>query len=600
MSASRLALVLAMAWAGAAHADLFSPGELSQPHAEFTGLSNCTRCHAAGKKLSTQQCLTCHEELQPGLKGSSGLHGRLAADQRACERCHHEHRGAATDLLGWGPPGRKGFDHQRTGWELKGAHQKAECTACHEPRLITWPVATKLLAKRKTMLGVETRCSACHFDEHRGQNLEKDCGKCHDEAKWKPAPRFDHGATRYALKGKHARVACDKCHPTDRDEEKHGFPTPRKETYLKLKDIPFDSCLVCHKDPHTNRFGPNCASCHTVDGWKIIRNASKERSFHDKTRYPLEGAHLDVECVACHGPFPGQPAKFKNLKFEHCTDCHADAHGGQLAHRGPLTPGGGEPDCSVCHSLETFMPPRFGLLAHGRTRFALEGAHRIVPCDECHVPSPALSEQVTPKLMTELRLRHRKELLSAALLVFETPTTGCAACHEDVHDGQLDRPGSCETCHLSTSFHTTRFDHQNDSRYPLTGKHAKVACAKCHFSAPGAPGMPPLVSYRPLDQACAACHEDPHLGQFAPQPGERAACETCHDTGDWKKTLFRHQPPFTTWLLDGKHAQAECKACHDTAQVTRTLKAVRYRPLPRDCKGCHVDFHHGEFQGFEP
>jgi hypothetical protein len=27
---------------------------------------------------------------------------------------------------------------------------------------------------------------------------------------------------------------------------------------------------------------------------------------------------------------------------------------------------------------------------------------------------------------------------------------------------------------------------------------------------------------------------------------------------------------------------------------------VRYRPLPRDCEGCHADFHHGGFRGFEP
>ena len=318
------------ATAGIAQADLFSPGELARPHQQFEGISNCTKCHPAGDKLSQETCLTpCHTELKPQISAGKGLHGRLSDEKRACETCHHDHQGRDFQMVDWGA-GKKAFDHRRTGWALKGAHLKADCEKCHERRLISWPVAIKLLETRPhTFLGVDQSCEACHFDEHRGQQKE-DCAYCHNEKEWKPAPGFDHDTANYALKGKHKKVKCEKCHPAQKDDAKHGFPAPKSETFLKLTNLEYSACTDCHKDPHENRFGPRCASCHTVDGWHIIRNVSKEREFHEKTRYPLKGAHIDVECRDCHGPYPGQAARFKNMKFEDCTDCHADAHEGQI------------------------------------------------------------------------------------------------------------------------------------------------------------------------------------------------------------------------------------------------------------------------------
>jgi hypothetical protein len=35
-------------------------------------------------------------------------------------------------------------------------------------------------------------------------------------------------------------------------------------------------------------------------------------------------------------------------------------------------------------------------------------------------------------------------------------------------------------------------------------------------------------------------------------------------------------------------------------RVAQEVVTVRYRPMPRACEECHVDFHHGEFRGFEP
>jgi hypothetical protein len=109
-----------------------------------------------------------------------------------------------------------------------------------------------------------------------------------------------------------------------------------------------------------------------------------------------------------------------------------------------------------------------------------------------------------------------------------------------------------------------------------------------------------VVRYRPLEQKCSACHDDPHAGQFAPSRLEPAACERCHDTADFKVTTFEHRPPFTSYLLEGQHAQVKCEGCHPRVRLTPKLEVVRYKPLPTACEECHTDFHQGAFKGFEP
>ena len=148
-------LLVTLAVSSAARADLFSPGELSKPHAALEGLSQRTKCHPAGGQLSQATCLSCHDELQPRLGKGLGLHGRITAEKRDCEHCHHEHQGENASIIEWGPGGEKGFNHLRTGWALNGAHADTKCASCHEKRRIVWPVALELLKKRpETRLGL--------------------------------------------------------------------------------------------------------------------------------------------------------------------------------------------------------------------------------------------------------------------------------------------------------------------------------------------------------------------------------------------------------------------------------------------------------------
>ena len=118
-------------------------------------------------------------------------------------------------------------------------------------------------------------------------------------------------------------MPCEKCHTPA-----HMVPSLRG--LIKYRD-PAKSffgqattCTPCHSDPHKGQLGNECTKCHNVESWK----AAKEFD-HSKTRYPLTGMHVKVACEKCHKPdTPGGPARYKDMKFDTCTACHADPHHG--------------------------------------------------------------------------------------------------------------------------------------------------------------------------------------------------------------------------------------------------------------------------------
>lgn len=86
-----------------------------------------------------------------------------------------------------------------------------------------------------------------------------------------------------------------------------------------------------------------------------------------------------------------------------------------------------------------------------------------------------------------------------------------------------------------------------------------------------------------------------------PPPPRVRGCDACHKTTRFKDTIFEHNnPTFTSYPLEGRHASVACGKCHPTVRLAAEVETVRYRPMPHACEECHVDFHHGEFRGFEP
>jgi hypothetical protein len=125
------------------------------------------------------------------------------------------------------------------------------------------------------------------------------------------------------------------------------------------------------------------------------------------------------------------------------------------------------------------------------------------------------------------------------------------------------------------------FDH-GQTRYPLTGSHAGVACVSCH-RRPEA-GQPARLRFAGAPQACASCHRDPHQGQFA-RAGGAASCERCHTTDSLRASKFDHSRD-AAYKLDGAHARLACSACH-RPETRNGVTFVRYKPLPTTCRGCH-------------
>jgi hypothetical protein len=283
------------------------------------------------------------------------------------------------------------------------------------------------------------------------------------------------------------------------------------------------------------------------------------------------------------------------MLFAACTDCHLDAHVGQLGRKGAP-----EAACDRCHDVQGWVPVRFELADHQKGRWPLEGAHRAVACDRCHPKDPKLEALLPPSVRAEALRQRRPARVSDFPMDRKLDARKCTACHKDVHQGQfaarVEKEG-CVACHDASSWARTRFDHARDTKFPLQGKHARTACASCHATVAGKGGVS-YVRYAGAPAACARCHADPHAGQFARKG--RTECAECHLLEEWKKTKFVHAPPFTEYVLTGKHVKVACEKCHPAAKIGGKLEIRRWRGVPTQCQGCHADFHKGAFRGFEP
>jgi hypothetical protein len=312
-------------------------------------------------------------------------------------------------------------------------------------------------------------------------------------------------------------------------------------------------CQDCHKDIRVDveqkrgshgRFKEQreCKECHTEHKGRTENIAPiTELTFsHERTDFPLKGAHADtkkVECKACHKP----KMKYREAPSD-CYSCHKkdDKHKGKLGNA-----------CVGCHTDRTWKEVRFD---HDKTRYKLRNKHVEVPCIGCHAND-----------------RYK-----------DTPMD-CYSCHkkDDKHRGQEGT--QCEECHTDRSWKKSPFDH-NKSRFPLMGKHEKVECAKCHLT--------PAFKDAPTD--CFSCHkkDDKHKGAY----GEK--CETCHGASDWKTITFDHDL-HSQYPLRGRHIATKCESCHRGHLYKEKTPADCYACHKKDdkhrgrftekCERCHTE-----------
>ena len=385
-----------------APSDCFACHEDDDAHAGEMG-EKCGDCHepAAWKPAKFDHDETEfplvgeHRDVACGLchVATAGGGTRYASTPKDCGSCHrlddaHEGRfgpacGDCHDPGGWK---RAEFDHSKTDFPLRGAHEKTACETCHvePPGEVDLPTdcgschelddphrgsrgpkcatchsevsfaRTRFDHEKESGFALEgahaqAKCESCHpagtqakiedqtcvgchraDDAHAGQLTQRGvgCAECHGQEQWSHPIRFDHDLAGFPLLGLHAALACEACHVDARFAD-----TPR-------------TCVACHRqdDPHRKALGPACADCHNPNGWAVW-------SFdHDvRTTYPLHGKHAGLQCEACHvTPTDGAVRASRD-----CIDCHAedDAHRGSFGR-----------SCESCHSEEAWENARLGTL----------------------------------------------------------------------------------------------------------------------------------------------------------------------------------------------------------------------------------------------
>jgi hypothetical protein len=378
----------------------------------------CTKCHsqpALRARVAADTCASCHADPHAGEFNED------------CASCHTE--SGFEDGT---------FDHLTTRFPLVDAHAPLSCTACHADAAPATGVAASAAAPSSSRVlasasvsrdfrGLGTACVSCHADVHRGE-LGATCEQCHS-ARTFEVTAYTHAADRPFFAGEHRPVACDACHvPGTPLEVTAGLPAAEAAarragaavvTALASR-VGFTStataCASCHRDVHLGQVGDQCQSCHAIDraDFTVVGFS------HERTRFPLTGAHAPLLCGACHkvetAGFPAGTGRTTRLTGigTACASCHADPHAGQLA-----------ADCGSCHGVETFEISQYTHTNQRALRAFFTGRHLRADCSACHQPV-----LLNPS--------------SALVASYRTPTT-CVSCHDDVHRGALGP--DCLSCH---------------------------------------------------------------------------------------------------------------------------------------------------------
>jgi hypothetical protein len=178
------------------------------------------------------------------------------------------------------------------------------------------------------------------------------------------------------------------------------------------------TCVSCHLKDYQGTTDPNhvqagfpndCQVCHSTNGWKPAQFD------HNKTNFPLTGAHINVPCAKCHinGRYQGTPTD--------CYSCHKADYTGtnnpnHVAAHFPTT-------CNMCHNTATWLGAVFN-----HTWFPIySGTHagKWMTCADCHInPSDySVFSCITCHTRNDTDPRHQ------GVNGYVYTPTSCYACH---------------------------------------------------------------------------------------------------------------------------------------------------------------------------
>ncbi len=391
---------------------------------------------------------------------------RLANTTTSCANCH-------TTLPGWKPAK---YDHSSI-WPMTGAHVNAGCDQCHNGSY------TRYTARL---------CNDCHQADfnnttdppHAAAQFSTDCQSCHNTSAWKPST-FDHDGKYFPIySGKHKGTwtSCTECHTNP----------PAYNTF---------SCIDCHdhnqadmnnKHSGVNGYAYNSLACYTCHP-----TGSGEGAFnHNNGGFPLTGAHTTVNCSQCHANgFSGTPTD--------CAACHISNYNQSTNpnHQAANIP----TTCATCHTTNPgWKPATFSI---HNNYWPLTGAHASVSsCNQCHNGN------------------------------YTTTPNTCIGCHQADYNQSNNPPHlsaqfptDCQTCHTTTTWSPSTFNHDGQYFPVYSGKHNGTwsLCSDCHQNP---------ANYQVF--TCISCHDhnqtsmDNKHSDVTGYSYNSAACFQCHPTGN--------------------------------------------------------------------
>jgi hypothetical protein len=311
-----------------------------------------------------------------------------------------------------------------------------------------------------------------------GDDFKIACNTCHSAKGWqldKEIYTFNHSATRLPLTGQHTELNCRQCHTS------LVFKTAKSE------------CVDCHKDIHQSTVGADCSRCHTPASW-LVSNVTE---IHQKSRFPLSGAHRTADCIQCH-------KSESNVRFDvpgvKCIDCHRQNYTA-TSNPNHLQSGFSE-NCSACHPANSFQWAGAGF---NHNFFPLQLGHSSLQCVKCHT---------TP--------------------VYTDAKPECYSCHATNYQATKN-PGhnvlkfstNCQDCHTLVSGWKPAAYTQHDTQFPIySGRHKGTwsYCTDCHQNA---------ANY--IAFTCFQCHpksnmDNTHRGVNG-YASDGPSCFRCHPKG---------------------------------------------------------------------
>jgi hypothetical protein len=207
---------------------------------------------------------------------------------------------------------------------------------------------------------------------------------------------------------------------------------------------------------------------------------------------------------------------------------------------------------------------------HFATGFELDGVHRDLPCEACHLNAVFKG---TPRQCGTCHVTGSVFNAMPKVQNHIQSTNNCAACHDTlsfrpyVHFDHGNVLGTCASCHNGT------VAQGEGPTHPATSQ----ACEACHTVMSWNP--PKAVDHTQIPLAvagyCIICHNGKAAaGKPASHIPTSLECGDCHLTTNWLGATFNH-----TGIVEN------CYSCHNGARAVG--KQGSHMPTSNICEACH-------------